>query len=202
MYQTERTFWSLYTEDAALMLGDGCIAMDDCGLGEKCATESKTALRAALAKSRPDLGGLGATVAVNGLHRFARELRVGDGVVLREAQSGKLHLGRITGECRCRSGEPLALRRSVEWLRSLPEGSVSTGALRELRYSSASPLFALRGYADEFFALLGLGSTAEARGCAARREAQRLLRRLPDERMEQALALLRGIAGKSRKLLA
>ena len=176
------------------MLDNGCIAMDSCGLAN-LASDSKEALRAVLVRSRPELGGFSAAVAANGLHRFMRELRVGDGVVLHTPHGTGLCLGRVSGDCRLLPGEPLALRRDVEWLRPLSECDVSSGAMRELRYSSASALFALRGYADEFFALLGLGDLSEARGCAARREAQRLLRTLPNERMEQALALLRGIAG-------
>lgn len=141
---TEPRLWSFYTDDPSPMLSGGYIALDRPDVGDlsELAGE-RDAFRARF----------GDVVEANLLYRFAREISEGDYVLLRSGHGKSVDIGRVGGGYACESGEH---RRKVRWIKRLTPDDISGGALREITYASASPLFEVRHYAAEFFAALGL----------------------------------------------
>ena len=141
---TEPKLWSFYTNDPAPMLSGGCIALarpDAFDLSTLCAT--RDAFRASVND----------VVEANLLYRFAHEVREGDFVLLRSGHGRPVDIGRVTGDYAFDGGEH---RRKVRWIKRMTPDDISGGAMREITYASASPLFEVRRHAAEFLAALGL----------------------------------------------
>jgi len=192
--QAEITLWSFYTEDAPRLLSGGMLALPEQGVGALTDDAGKDALRARYDAAHPDEPAGARTVAVNLLYRFAHEVRTGDFVLMRSRHEEGAYLGEIAGEYVYRAEEPRAHRRSVRWLRHLELRDMSPGAAREISYASASPLFAVHAYADEFLAPHGVGSAA-----SSRREAYRLLASLPEANVRMLLGLMKSMQTQNRK---
>lgn len=163
MHHTEPRVWSFYTADDTQFLNGSFIAFDD---------SRKTGDLLRLPAERGAFrAGFDDTVTASVFYRFAREVRVGDYVLLRTKHGAPVELGRVTGEYIYANG---AHRRSVRWLRRLRFDEISSGAMRELSYASASPLFEVKHYAFEFFSNLGISALpAPQNGTAAERFAAR-----------------------------
>ena len=163
MNRLEPRLWSFYTPDDALFLRDNYIALDD-----RFAFGDLSSFPAERDAFRACFDG---TVTANVLYRFVHELQIGDCVLLRTEHGAPVELGRVTGDYAYVGGEH---RRSVRWLKRLLFDDISSGAMRELSYASASPLFEVKRYANEFFAMLGLCvPPAPQGGTAAERFAAR-----------------------------
>lgn len=158
MNRTENRLWSLYTEDSSFFLNENVIAVDRRGLGDLTRFPSdRDAFRVQYESVCRWNEGFGKTVEQNLLYNFAYELVIGDYVLLRTAHDKPVELGRVTGEYYYHgdNGE-YPHRRSVQWLKCMQPEEISTGAMREISYSSASPLFLVRHYDSEFLAALGV----------------------------------------------
>ena len=155
MHYTENRLWSFYTNEEAALLGGGEIMLRDRGEGDLSLLPAE---RGAFRARFDD------TVTANVLYRFAHELHIGDYVLLRTTHGAPVELGRVSGGYAYAAGEH---RRSVRWLRRLQSDEISSGAMREITYASASPLFEVKRYANEFFARLGLSIQSAPQGSTA-----------------------------------
>ena len=144
MNNTGPRLWSFYAGDAASMLSGGYIALARPDTGDLAALPRE---RDEFRTCFPDI------VEANLLYRFAHELREGDCVLLRTGHGNPVDIGRVSGPYAFTGGEH---RRSVRWLRRMPPADISSGALREITYASASQLFEVRRYTAEFLEALGL----------------------------------------------
>lgn len=158
MNSTENRLWSMYTADSSFFLNENVIAVDRRGLGDLSRFPAdREAFRVQYESIRRWNEGFGKTVEQNLLYNFAFEMRVGDYVLLRTAHDLPVELGQVTGEYQYRGdGDGYPHRRTVQWLKCMQPEDISTGALREISYSSASPLFLVRHYDGEFLAALGV----------------------------------------------
>lgn len=157
MNNTERRLWSFCASDDAEFLKGGFIAIDRRGVGDLSAFPAERDAFRAQYESLCGGEGFGKTVEQNALYRLVRELSVGDYVLLRTAHDQPVEIGQVTGAYRFMGeGEPYPHRRSVRWIRRLSPEDISGGARREISYASASPLFPVTHYDDEFFARLGM----------------------------------------------
>lgn len=160
MNSTEKRLWSLYAEDSSFFLSENVIAVDRRGFGDlSLFPEDRDAFREKYESASRWNEGFGKTIEQNLLYNFAFELRVGDYVLLRTAHDKPVELGCVTGEYQYNGDAgKYPHRRGVQWLKSMRPDEISTGALREISYSSASPLFLVRHYDGEFLAALGVCS--------------------------------------------
>lgn len=164
MNDIKRRLWSFCASDDAEFLKGGFIAVDRRDLGDLSVFPAEREAFRAQYETLCGGEGFGKTVEQNALYRFVREMSVGDYVLLRTAHDQPVELGRVTGAYAfAGEDEPYPHRRSVRWLRRLSPEDISSGALREISYASASPLFPVTHYAGEFFARLGMAETGEAR---------------------------------------
>ena len=106
MNHTEPKLWSLHTSDVARLLRDGCIAFDD-----RFAAGDLTRLPAGRDAFRARFDD---TVTANVLYRFARELRVGDCVLLRTEHGAPVELVRVVGEYAYVDGEHRRSARRIK----------------------------------------------------------------------------------------
>jgi restriction system protein len=156
------TLWGIHagrTGDAdSLFLSQGVIALGWHQMGNLKALDSTregfkehyAATYPEAAKAKPGT----VPTSAGQLFRFVHEMRVGDYVVYPSKHPKRVHLGRVTGDYQySTTGEShYPQRRKVEWLRDLPRSAFSQGALYEI--GSALSLFAVKNYADEFWAAI------------------------------------------------
>ena len=168
MSANDKTIWSVYHTDDISLYEDGVIAVRGRALGDLSTLGSKAAVRARFEAVCPDETGLDKTVAVSLFDRFAREMKVGDLIVCRSYRDAEVRLGTVQGEYAFDASSEYPHRRAVAWRASLPQSSFSAAALREIGYSSPSPLFPVKCHAREFFRALGI---AEPDAPALKRDA-------------------------------
>lgn len=158
----ETTIWGIHagkTGDAdSLFLQNGYIALGWIELKDLRKLEpNRDAFKEAIAAAFPHYKPGAIPVAAGQNFRFIHVLKLGDYVVYRSKHTGKIHIGRVTGEYDYRPdiepGYPHV--RKVSWLQKVDPKKATQGALYEL--GSAMSLFQIKTYADEWLGFLEPG---------------------------------------------
>lgn len=155
MTQSEEVrFWGIHTQDDALFLRDGVIAIGLREMGDlRNVGGDRGAFKERYAEAYPNAKRKNVDASAGILFRFAREAQVGDYVVFPSKSDRKINIGVIESDYTYEPSAPEYVhRRKVRWLKHLPRPSFSQGALCVI--GSAKSFFAVKNYADEYLAAL------------------------------------------------
>ena len=161
--QKDITLWAMRTETPETFLEGSHVALPDSGVGDlRALGGEKTAFREAVDAASPGASPAERAADATLFYRLACELRIGDYLVL--FHHDNLRLGRVAGTYLYdAAAKGLEHQRPVEWLKELPRAAFSRNALREVT-SSPMKLFAVKRFADDFFAAVGIRYTGKGSG--------------------------------------
>ncbi|MBR2782936.1 MAG: restriction endonuclease [Firmicutes bacterium] len=160
----ELKLWGIHTQDDSLFLQGNLIAIGWKEMGDLAAlAPDRESFREKYTAIYPD-SKKGSVATCSGmLYRFVHEIQIGDYVVFPSKTDRMVNIGVIKGGYQY---APDALeypqQRSVRWIKHLPRTTFSQGALYEI--GSALSLFAVKNYADEFFAALDKSFIKDSQG--------------------------------------
>lgn len=157
MSETEKKIWGIHTQDEALFLKDGKIAIGWKEIGDLSAIPAtRDDFKAKYMQVFPDAKKGSIPTSVGMLYRFCHEIQIGDYVVYPSKSDRMINIGEVTGGYTYVSdAHEYVQQRDVKWLKHIPRTSFSQGALYEI--GSAMTLFAVKNYAEEFLAALDKG---------------------------------------------
>ena len=157
MSETEKKIWGIHTQDEALFLKDGKIAIGWKEIGDLSAIPAnRDDFKAKYMQVFPDAKKGSIPTSVGMLYRFCHEIQIGDYVVYPSKSDRMINVGEVTGDYTyVADAHEYVQQRDVKWLKHIPRTSFSQGALYEI--GSAMTLFAVKNYAEEFLAALDKG---------------------------------------------
>ncbi|MEE3380953.1 MAG: restriction endonuclease [Succiniclasticum sp.] len=157
MSEAEKKIWGIHTQDEALFLKDGKIAIGWKEIGDLSAIPAnRDDFKAKYMQVFPDAKKGSIPTSVGMLYRFCHEIQIGDYVVYPSKSDRMINVGEVTGDYTyVADAHEYVQQRDVKWLRHIPRTSFSQGALYEI--GSAMTLFVVKNYADEFLSALDKG---------------------------------------------
>ena len=157
MSEVEKKIWGIHTQDEALFLKDGKIAIGWKEIGDLSAIPAnRDDFKAKYMQVFPDAKKGSVPTSVGMLYRFCHEIQIGDYVVYPSKSDRMINIGEVTGNYTyVADAHEYVQQRDVKWLKHIPRTSFSQGALYEI--GSAMTLFVVKNYADEFLSALDKG---------------------------------------------
>lgn len=157
MSEAEKKIWGIHTQDEALFLKDGKIAIGWKDIGDLSAIPAnRDDFKTKYMQVFPDAKKGSIPTSVGMLYRFCHEIQIGDYVVYPSKSDRMINIGEVTGDYTyVADALEYVQQRDVKWLKHIPRTSFSQGALYEI--GSAMTLFAVKNYAEEFLAALDKG---------------------------------------------
>ena len=157
----EKRLWGIHTTNESLFLNDHVIAIGWPDLGNIGKLDNnRDAYKDRYVEAYPADKKGKVAISAGQLYRFVHEMCMGDYVVFPSKSNREINIGVIEGEY---SYHPETYdyvnQRKVKWIKHLPRTAFSQGALYEI--GSAMSLFAVKNYADEFFAALDKRNTSQ-----------------------------------------
>ena len=164
MATSDRILWGIHageTGDADTQFkARNCVAIGWEEMGDLSKIPAdRAAFKAAVRKAYPSIKDGAVANYAGQLFRFVHEMKRGDYVAYPSKRDRQVHLGQVDGDYRYELSASASYPniRPVKWLKSVPRGHYTQGALYEI--GAAMSLFLVRNYADEHFAALE-GKTA------------------------------------------
>ena len=157
MSEAEKKIWGIHTQDEALFLKDGKIAIGWKEIGDLIVIPAnRDDFKAKYMQVFPDAKKGSIPTSVGMLYRFCHEIQIGDYVVYPSKSDRMINIGEVTGNYTyVADAHEYVQQRDVKWLKHIPRTSFSQGALYEI--GSAMTLFVVKNYADEFLSALDKG---------------------------------------------
>lgn len=157
MSEAEKKIWGIHTQDEALFLKDGKIAIGWKEIGDLSAIPAnRDDFKAKYMQVFPDAKKGSIPTSVGMLYRFCHEIQIGDYVIYPSKSDRMINIGEVTGDYTyVADAHEYVQQRDVKWLKHIPRTSFSQGALYEI--GSAMTLFVVKNYADEFLSALDKG---------------------------------------------
>lgn len=157
MSEAEKKIWGIHTQDEALFLKDGRIAIGWREIGDlSVIPANRDDFKAKYMQVFPDAKKGSIPTSVGMLYRFCHEIQIGDYVVYPSKSDRMINIGEVTGDYTyVADAHEYVQQRDVKWLKHIPRTSFSQGALYEI--GSAMTLFVVKNYADEFLSALDKG---------------------------------------------
>lgn len=157
MSEAEKKIWGIHTQDEALFLKDGKIAIGWREIGDLgVIPANRDDFKTKYMQVFPDAKKGSIPTSVGMLYRFCHEIQIGDYVVYPSKSDRMINIGEVTGDYTyVADAHEYVQQRDVKWLKHIPRTSFSQGALYEI--GSAMTLFVVKNYADEFLSALDKG---------------------------------------------
>lgn len=157
MSEAEKKIWGIHTQDEALFLKDGKIAIGWKDIGDlSVIPANREDFKAKYMQVFPDVKKGSIPTSVGMLYRFCHEIQIGDYVVYPSKSDRMINIGEVTGDYTyVADAHEYVQQRDVKWLKHIPRTSFSQGALYEI--GSAMSLFVVKNYAEEFLSALDKG---------------------------------------------
>ena len=157
MADSDKRLWGIHTQDEALFLKQGKIAIGWKDMGDlRLIPASREDFKTKYYETYPDAKKGSVPTSSGMLYRFCHEVQIGDYVVYPSKNDRMINIGEVTGDYVYDAEQPEYVQmRSVKWLKHIPRTAFSQGALYEI--GSAMSFFMMKNYADEYLAALDKG---------------------------------------------
>ena len=153
----EMKMWGIHTQDDKLFLQGSVIAIGWKAMGDLSAlAPDRDSFEEKYTAVYPDAKKGNVATGSGMLYRFVHEVQIGDYVVFPSKTDRMVNIGEVEGEYQyVPEAAEYSQQRRVRWIKHLPRTAFSQGALYEI--GSALTFFAVKNFADEFFATLDKG---------------------------------------------
>lgn len=153
----EMKMWGIHTQDDKLFLQGSVIAIGWKAMGDLSAlAPDRDSFKEKYTAVYPDAKKGNVATGSGMLYRFVHEVQIGDYVVFPSKTDRMVNIGEVEGEYQyVPEAAEYSQQRRVRWIKHLPRTAFSQGALYEI--GSALTFFAVKNFADEFFATLDKG---------------------------------------------
>ncbi len=157
MADLDKKLWGIHTQDEALFLKQGKIAIGWKNMGNlRLIPASREDFKSKYMETYPDAKKGSVPTSSGMLYRFCHEVQIGDYVVYPSKSDRMINIGEVIGDYVYEPDQPEYVQmRSIKWIKHIPRTAFSQGALYEI--GSAMSFFAVKNYADEYIAALDKG---------------------------------------------